>query len=138
MCPVSVKISKLVNWLFCSWKNYLFLKEYFNCLRSKTIIQCVKGVRIRSYSGPHFLAFGLNTERYGVSLHIQSKCGKMRTRITPNADTFYTVIDLWLKPILREMRVDIPICSWDLTSKCPTISLKLLGQSLSQLLGPSY
>ena len=25
---------------------------------------------------PHFLAFGLNTERYGVSLRIQSKCGK--------------------------------------------------------------
>ena len=26
----------------------------------------VKNVRIRSYSGPHFFAFGLNTERYGV------------------------------------------------------------------------
>ena len=25
---------------------------------------------------PHFPAFGLNTERYGVSLRIQSKCGK--------------------------------------------------------------
>ena len=52
---------------------------------------CVKSVRIRSYSGPHFPAFGLNTERYSVSLRMQSKCGKMRTRITPNADTFYTV-----------------------------------------------
>ena len=27
---------------------------------------CVKSVRIRSYSGPYFPAFGLNTERYGV------------------------------------------------------------------------
>ena len=27
---------------------------------------CVKSVRIRNYSGPHFPAFGLNTERYGV------------------------------------------------------------------------
>ena len=27
---------------------------------------CVKSVRIRSYSGPHFSAFGLNTKRYGV------------------------------------------------------------------------
>ena len=26
-----------------------------------------------------------------TSLHIQSKCGKSRTRITPNADTFYVV-----------------------------------------------
>ena len=28
---------------------------------------CVKPVHIQSYSGPHFPAFGLNTERYGVS-----------------------------------------------------------------------
>ena len=27
---------------------------------------CVKTVRIRSYSGSYFPAFGLNTERYGV------------------------------------------------------------------------
>ena len=32
---------------------------------------CVKSVHIRSYSGPHFPAFGLNTERYFVSLRIQ-------------------------------------------------------------------
>ena len=49
---------------------------------------CVKSVRIWSYSGPHFPAFGLNTERYGESLRIQSECGKIRTRITPNTNTF--------------------------------------------------
>ena len=38
---------------------------------------CVKSVLTRSYSRPHFLTFALNTERYGVSLLIQSKCGKM-------------------------------------------------------------
>ena len=47
-------------------------------------IHCVKSVRIRSYSGPHFPAFGLNTERCGV-------CGKMLTRTTPNMVTFYAV-----------------------------------------------
>ena len=52
---------------------------------------CVKRVRIRSYSGPCFPAFGLNTERYSVSLHIHSECGKIRTRITSNTDTFYAV-----------------------------------------------
>ena len=31
------------------------------------------------------------TRRYGVSLNMQSKCGKMPTRITPNADTFHAV-----------------------------------------------
>ena len=46
-------------------------------------IHCVKGVRIWSYSGPHFPAFGLNTF---VLLRIQSECGKMWTRITPNTD----------------------------------------------------
>ena len=50
---------------------------------------CVKSVHIRSYSGPYFPAFGLNTERYEVSLRIQSKCRKIRTRITPNTDTFH-------------------------------------------------
>ena len=66
------------NYLFCSSK-----------ISSKN--HSVKSVRIRSYSGPHFPTFGLNTERYSVSLRIQSKCGKMRTRITPNTDTFHAV-----------------------------------------------
>ena len=52
---------------------------------------CVKSVHIWSYSGPHFPAFGRNTERYGVSLRIQSECGKIQTRITPNTDTFHAV-----------------------------------------------
>ena len=52
---------------------------------------CLKSVRIRRYSGPYFLAFGMNAERYSVSLRIRSKCRKIRTRITPNTDTFYAV-----------------------------------------------
>ena len=60
-----------------------------NCFRNTS--HCVKNVRIWSYSGPHFPAFGLNTERYSVSLRIQSECGKIRTRITPNTDTFYAL-----------------------------------------------
>ena len=54
---------------------------------------CVKSVGIRSFSGPYFPAFGLNLERFGVSLHIQSETGKIRTRKTPNTDTFYAVFD---------------------------------------------
>ena len=34
---------------------------------------CVKSVRVRSYFGPDFPIFGLNTERYEVSLRIQSR-----------------------------------------------------------------
>ena len=55
-------------------------------------VDCVKSVRIRSYSGLHFPIFGLNTERYGVPLRFQSEYGKMRTRITPNTDTFHAVM----------------------------------------------
>ena len=55
-------------------------------------IHCVNGVRIRSFSGPYFPALGLNTERYRVCLHIQSECGKIRTKKTPNKDTFHAVM----------------------------------------------
>ena len=44
------------------------------------------------YSGPYFPAFGQNMERYEVSLRIQTKCWKIRTTITPNADKFYAVV----------------------------------------------
>ena len=36
----------------------------------------------------YFPAFGLNTGRYEVSLHIQSECRKMRAKISPNTDIF--------------------------------------------------
>ena len=40
-------------------------------------LYCVKSIRIWSFSGPYFPAFGLNTEIYSVTLRIQSKCGKI-------------------------------------------------------------
>ena len=51
----------------------------------------MKSVRIRNYSGPHFPIFGLNKERYFVSHRIQSECGKIRTRKSPNTDTCYAL-----------------------------------------------
>ena len=42
-------------------------------------LYCLNSVRIRSYSGPHFPAFGLNTERCFVSPRIQFESRKMRT-----------------------------------------------------------
>ena len=32
------------------------------------------------------------TERYSASLRIQSECGKIQTRITPNTNTFFAVL----------------------------------------------
>ena len=55
-------------------------------------IHCVKSVQIRIFSGPHFPTFGLNTERYEVSLRVQSECGKYGPEKTPYLDTFHKVI----------------------------------------------
>ena len=57
---------------------------------------------MRSYSGPHFPTFGLNTERYGVYLRVQSECGKIRTRIAPNTNTFYAVFVLYILSAIVE------------------------------------
>ena len=59
-------------------------------------LHCVKSVCIQSFSGPYFPAFGLNTERHSVSLHIQSKSGKIRTIKTPNTEIFHAVLNTCL------------------------------------------
>ena len=38
-----------------------------------------------------FLHLAQIRKEFGVSLRIQSECGKMRTRITPNTVTFYAM-----------------------------------------------
>ena len=58
-------------------------------------LHCVKSVRMWCFSGPYLPAFELNTERYSVSLRIQSKCGKIWTRKTPNTDTFHAVLFIY-------------------------------------------
>ena len=52
---------------------------------------CVKSVCIRSFSGPCFRAFGLHTEKFEVSLRLQSKCEKIKTRKTPYTDNFNAI-----------------------------------------------
>ena len=49
---------------------------------------CLKIVCIRGYFDPYFPTFGLDVERHGAK---RSECGKIRTRITPNTDSFYLV-----------------------------------------------
>ena len=66
--------------------------ETFNKAKYSRGVHYVKSARIRSFSGPYFSAFGLNTDRYVVSLCIQSEYGKIWTRKTPNRDFFHAVI----------------------------------------------
>ena len=71
------------------------VKNSFRCLTGFCIHLClspfVESVRIRRFSGPYFPVFGLNTDIYGVSFRILSKCGKIRTRKTLNTDNFHVV-----------------------------------------------
>ena len=60
------------------------------------IHHCVKRVRIRSFSSPYLHAFGLNTEKNGVSLHIQSEYEKIQTKKNPKTDTFHAVQNIEL------------------------------------------
>ena len=85
----------LLKWRYQYFQLHVALTLYVIYVLRKIYnesMHCLKSVRIRSYSGPYFPAFGLNTERYSVSLRTQSECGKIWTRITPNADTFYAVM----------------------------------------------
>ena len=69
----------------------LFIYSFLFLVRSYLRQILRESVRIRSYSGPHIPVFGLDTERYSVSLRKRSESGKMRTRINPKTDTFYAV-----------------------------------------------
>ena len=56
---------------------------------------CLISVRIWIFSCQYFPTFGILTEYRdilcSVSFRIQSECGKIRTRKTPNTDTFHAV-----------------------------------------------
>ena len=86
--------------MFCF---FLFLKCWFVLVHNltNTINKCVKSIRIRSYSGPHFPAFGQNTERYSASIRIQSECGRIRTRISPSTNTFYATQTMIIQQFLE-------------------------------------
>ena len=71
---------------------------------------CVKSVRIRSFSGPHFPIFVLNAEIYSVNFCIQCECEKTRTRKTPNMDTFcaaYSSIDIFRRYFTFELNLKL-------------------------------
>ena len=86
--------NKLRNSFLCKLVCFSGLRMYLPGLINKdnrksenflVELHCVKSVRIWSFSGPYFLAFQLNTERF-------PECRKMRSRKTPNRDTFLAVL----------------------------------------------
>ena len=53
----------------------------------------MKSVQIRSFSGPYFPVFGLNTETYGVS----PNTGKYGPEKTPYLGTFHAMLKIQIK-----------------------------------------
>ena len=89
----------------------------------------VKSVRIRSYSGPYFPTFGQNMERYGVFLCIQSECGKIRTIIFLNTDTFYAV---WFSTKFPQLEI-----KWNYGILCSEVlCMKMLEMLKKFIQGP--
>ena len=80
-----------------------------------TFHHCVKSVYIRTFCGPYFPAFGLNTQRYFVSLRSQSECEKMPTRKTPNMDTFHAVLGFHLRISLLKLSSEFLYLSSEIT-----------------------
>ena len=67
---------KEIYWTSFNLKDVKFISFILQAAPFK--LHYVENVHIRSFSGPYFLAFALNTKR----------CGVIRTRKIPNTDTF--------------------------------------------------
>ena len=65
----------------------------FSVSSNKEILfnHCVKSVQIRSFFWSVFSRICTGSERYSISLRIQSECGKIRSRKIPYLDTFHAV-----------------------------------------------
>ena len=128
----SIKSKSRMDIIFMNSKNsktsdshrlLLSFKDKVNLKRSDKYValsnlHCVKNVHTGSYSGLYSLALKLNTVRYSVSLRIQSECGKIRTRITPNMDTFYAVLSNYytrknIKKSFRNKQFKISAPTWN-------------------------
>ena len=85
----SEKAAALFSGLFCQSFSFCWIRK----AQTKVFVQLYACHTVRKKSPyselfwspffPHFPAFGLNTERYSVSLRIQSECRKMREKYGP-------------------------------------------------------
>ena len=114
--------AKDIKYLRRNLPGILSLKKFVNLKRRNALREKCP------YSELFWSLFsGIRTE-YGEILHIQSKCGKMRTRITPNTDTFNAVIKCKRKDwIAKEYNLN-PLqllkyvnCWWQQNQELPNI-----------------
>lgn len=86
------------NIVGCAWCIKIILWDTFYRSHSNNL-PCKKSVCIWSFPGPYFPTFGVNMERYNVSLCNQSKCWKIWTR------------KLWIRTLfMQSFRLQKPHC----------------------------
>ena len=73
---VSVYVPRTKSWFDVPTINMPILIPF----ERAEVSHCVKSVKYEVFSGPYLPTLRLNTERYSVFLHLQSECGKIRTR----------------------------------------------------------
>ena len=78
--------------------------RYFNIFSTTLRRKCSYSELFWSAFFPYFPAFGLNTERYRVSLCIQSKWGKMWEKCGPEQLRIWT--------LFTQCQVQIKLCYW--------------------------
>ena len=103
----SRKINIYKKWFRCYTQSYQFLDYIVVKYKSSHPERYIESICIWSFSGLHIPSFGLNTEIYIVSLRIQSKCGKIRTRKTFNTSTLHAAVfykDAFLKNFKKYKR----------------------------------
>ena len=106
---------------------------------SPTSVYCAKNIRIPSFSGQYFPAFGLNAEICSVNLRIPSKYGKIRTIKTRNTDTFYATVILVREPIHTSHLISILMMGtalvrdWQLRWNWTLRNVSLFGDRLDLL-----
>ena len=83
------------GYLYCSIQNQYQIRLCISIVKVHSQSNsCVNRDRIRSYSGPHFPRIFKHTLYLSVFSPNAGNLGKIGTRITPNTDTFYSVIAL--------------------------------------------
>ena len=84
---------QLIKWLFqkvLSEKTTLFVIDIQSSYKD---LHCIKKVRIRSFSDPHFSRIFSHSDRISpYSVQMRENQGKVRTRITLNKDSFYAAL----------------------------------------------
>ena len=91
LTTLHISYKEFIPFVFTFFYQLIFREGISGTSASLVPYHCAKSVQIRSFSGPCFPIFGLNTEIFSVNLLIQSENWKIRIRKNSILDTFNAV-----------------------------------------------